>query len=190
MAGAAKRRRVSYATYGNVAYAPGYDGTLARPLPKQPEEVLQPRPKARPRRQERVQARPKVQVREQGQVSIFAIAGFLAVGIFAVLVVLSYVQLTVVGNEAYELREELSDLRAEEDKLLAQYELSYDLEKIEADLTTSGTMVRPQSEQIFVLDLSEPDNVVLYQQDEKVGGLAGLWAGVCDVFDSIVEYFQ
>ena len=188
MAAAVKRRRTSYATYGNVAYAPGYEGGAVRSLPQ--EEVLVPRPKARPRRKAQVQARPKVRVREQDQVSVFAVVGFLAVAAFAALVILSYVRLAVVGNQTVQLRNEISSLQSEEAKLMARYELAYDFNSIEESLLADGTMVRPQSEQIFVLDLSEPDNVVLYQQEEKAAGIAGLRAGIQQIAASVLEYFQ
>ena len=79
MASAGKRRRNPYATCGNVAYAPGYDGSAVRALPR--EEVVAPRPKARPRRQAQALTRPRVRVREQEQVSVFAVVGFLAVAV-------------------------------------------------------------------------------------------------------------
>lgn len=187
MASAGKRRRNPYATYGNVAYAPGYDGSAVRALPR--EEVAAPRPKARPRRQAQALTRPRVRVREQEQVSVFAVVGFLAVAVFAALVVFSYVRLTVAGNETVQLREEISDLQDQQAKLLAQYELAYDANSIEEQLLSEGTMVRPQSGQIFVLDLSEPDSVVLYQE-EKTEGLAGLFSGLEQIISSVLEYFQ
>ena len=84
----ATRRRSqlsSYRTYGSVAYAPAYDGTAVR-APRR-EEVLRPKPRVRPR--ERVLTRTQVQVREAGQASVFAVIGFLAVGVFAALLLLS-----------------------------------------------------------------------------------------------------
>ena len=80
----ATRRRSqlsSYRTYGSVAYAPAYDGTAVR-APRR-EEVLRPKPRVRPR--ERGLTRTQAQVREAGQASVFAVIGFLAVGVFAAL---------------------------------------------------------------------------------------------------------
>ena len=96
MASAAARRKSRYAhprgTYGNLAYAQ----PAARPLERGGSEVLRPQPKVRPR--ERALTRPKVRVREAGQISVFAVVGFLAVGVFAVLLMLSTVQLTMVSD--------------------------------------------------------------------------------------------
>ena len=60
-----RRNRPSYDTYGNVAYAPAYDGSAVRAPGR--EETLQPKPKVRPRERERTLTRTRVQVREAGR---------------------------------------------------------------------------------------------------------------------------
>lgn len=174
MAEQARRRTSRYETYGSVAYDPVWEGgAVAVPGG---EEVVRPRPNVRPK--ERTLARPHVQVREAGKVSPFAVAGFLAVGVLAALLVMSCMRLAVVNDESVQLRSQLSELKEEEAKLLTQYELAYDLQEIEEMLTADGTMVKPSSSQMVVLDLSEPDNVVVYDQAEDAAGTlekAGSW---------------
>ena len=186
MASAAARKRSRYAqtthsVYGNLAYAPG----LERVPQRGGSEVLRPRPKSRPK--ERALVRPKVQVREAGQVSVFAVVGFLAVGVFAVLLMLSTVQLTMVSDEVVSLRSELSDLQSEEAKLMAQYELAFDPSTIEEKVTADGSMVKPAAGQIYTLDLSEADSVVHYDQ-ESTG--TGFLATVQGMIDSALSYFR
>ena len=163
MASATARKRTRYAetrgTYGNLAYAE----PAVRPLERGGSEVLRPQPKVRTR--ERAAVRPKVRVREAGQISVFAVVGFLAVGVFAVLLMLSTVQLTRVSDEMISLKSQLSNLQSEEKKLMAQYELAYDLSTIEQKVTSDGSMVKPQSSQIYTLDLSEEDSVVHYSRE-------------------------
>lgn len=180
------KRGKGYSTYGSVAYAPGYDGTAARRLER--EEVLRPLPKERP--QVRVHTRPHVRVREQGKVSVFAVVGFLAVGLFAALVLMSYVRLTVMSSEAASLRSELSGLKTEESKLQAQYELAYDIKSIEEKVTADGRMVKPQSGQIYTVDLSEPDSVRRYDEKAAYAGAVGALHAVGEVFETVVEYFR
>lgn len=171
MAAEARRRSTRYEVYGNVAYDPVWEGgAIAAPAPER-QEVLQPRPKVRPR--ERTLARPRVQVREAGAVSPFAVIGFFAVGVMAVLLLMSYVNLTVISDETVQLRSELSALREEEAKLLAQYELAYDWQALETQLVAEGSMVKPGSSQMVVLDLSEPDSVIVYDQTDDASGLLG-----------------
>ncbi len=184
MATDVKRRK--YASYGAAAYASDYEGTAARRLAQ--EEVLLPRPRVRPR--QRVQTRPRVQVREQEGISVFVVVGFLAVGIFAALVMLSFVSLTTLSDESAVLRSELSDLQAEEAKLLAKYELAYDLKTIEETVTASGAMVKPQNGQIYTIDLSEPDSVVRYEKEDAAAGAVGALSAAAEVFRTILEYFR
>ena len=173
----AVKRRSRYTNYSRVPYD-AYDGSAARQL--QREEVLRPRPMVRPR--ERAVVRPRVRVREAGLVSPFAVVGFLAVGVFAVLLLFSYVQLTTISQQVVELRSEMTALQSEEAKLRTAYELSYDL--------SSGAMVRPQNGQVVYVDLSEPDTVTFFNQDEAVAGLDGMFESVKSIASEIVAYFQ
>ena len=100
MAATARRQRNTYASYGNVAYAPEYEGGAVA-IPSG-EEVYQPRPSVRPR--EHAIARPKVEVRPAGQVAPFAVIGFLAVALFAALVIYGHVQLAVINDQAYQMK--------------------------------------------------------------------------------------
>lgn len=169
MAAVEQRRTSRYEVYGNVAYDPVWEGgAVAVPVPER-QEVLRPRPNVRPK--ERTLARPRVQVREAGKVSPFAVVGFFSIAVMAVLLLMCCVRLTILNDESVHLRNQLSDLQAEEADLLAHYELAYDLQAIETELLASGTMVRPTSEQMVVLDLSEPDNVVVYSQNESTGSV-------------------
>lgn len=185
MATAVRGRNNRYSAYQPVGYG-AYDGSAARVLDR--EEVLQPRPEVRPRRQ--TVARPKVQVREAGRVSVFAVVGFLAVGIFAVLLLMTYVELTVISEDVVTMKSQMEVLKTEEARLRAQYELAYDLNSIENTMTASGAMVKPQSSQIFYVDLSAPDSVTYFQQEEPVAGLRGAWESLRSVWGNVVEYFR
>ena len=189
MAEAVKRRPAHYGaqntTYGNVALA--YSGAAARPLRRE-DEVLRPQPRVRTR--ERSLTRPVVRVREAGHVSLFAVVGFLAVGVFAALLLMSYVQLTVAADQVVTLKSQLSSLEADRTKLLAQYELTYDLGSIEAQVTATGRMVKPEASQIYTIDLSEPDSVVRYDQAAPAAPDQDLWAELGRVWSGLLEYFR
>lgn len=156
-------RRRSYDPYRALNYA--YDGSAVR-VPEE-EEYLQPQPHVRPRRQEL--SRPKAVVRPAGKVSLFAVAGFAAVAVMAVLVLMSYVQLSSLSSQVVELNSQMTKLQGEEATLRARYELAYDLGAIEKRVTSDGSMARPQAGQMVYVDLTEPDSVVLYQQEEGEG---------------------
>ena len=160
-------RRASYDPYRNLNYQ--YDGSAVRVA--QEEEDLQPQPRVRPR--ERELARPKVAVRPAGKVSLFAVTGFGAVAVLAVLILMSYIQLTTISNQVVSLNSEMTQLRGEEATLRARYELAYDLGAIEKAVTSDGSMSRPQAGQMVYVDLTEPDSVVLYHPDETTDGFWG-----------------
>ena len=52
-------------------------------------------------------------------------------------------------------------------------------------------MVKPQAGQILYLDLSEPDSVVLFNEEETpVEGINGAIRGIQDILGNVVEYFK
>lgn len=165
-------RKIRYSSYGNVAYDPAYDAGAVRA----PRHGQAAQPRVLPR--ERAVARPKVNLRPAGQVSIFAVAGFLTVAIFAAMVLMSYVQLTMLSDQVVDLRAEYSQLKDEEARLLAQYELAFDLKSIEAAVTADGRMVKPQNSQVHYMDLSGSDSVVVYEKQTTATALGDTVQGL------------
>lgn len=186
---AANRRRntTAYRTYGSVAYAPAYDGSAVR-APRR-EEELQRSPAPYPRRREQVrkQERPKVQVRQAGAVAPLSVVGFLVVAFLAAMLMTSYARLTMANDEMVKLRNELSDLKSECSTLTAQYEKVFDLATIQE--AVGDAMVRPTSDQVVYIDLSEPDTVTIYE-DAALSPLLSLLGGAGDLFGGIIEYFR
>ena len=170
-----------------MAYAPAYDGSAVR-APRREEELQRsPAPYHKRREQVRRHERPKVQVRQAGAVAPFAVIGFLAVALFAAMLVTSYAQLTVANDEMVALRRELSGLKSENATLTAQYEKVFDLATIQE--AVGDAMVRPTGEQVVYIDLSEPDTVTVYQST-ALSPLRSLLGGVGGLFDGIIEYFR
>lgn len=181
MADPARRTR-TYQTYGNVAYQPQFDGNAVRAPRRQEWERPAPpqhRPQVQPRRQP--QQRPRVEVREAGAVAPFAVIGFLAVALCAVLLVVSYAQLAVLNDQTVQKRAEVAELMATRSELVAEYELAYDLAAIEDQLIAGGTMVKVAPSQITYLDISSPDNMIVYSNADQ--GLDGIWNRMTALFD-------
>ena len=187
----AKYRRhntTAYSTYGSVAYAPAYDGNAVR-APRREEELRRaPAPYPKRREQVRRQERASVRVRQAGAIAPFAVVGFLAVAIFAAMLITSYAQLTVANDEMVALRRELSELKSENATLSAQYEKVFDMKTIQE--AVGDSMVRPSSEQVVYIDLSAPDTVTLHHEETVGSGLKTLMDGIGNVFGSIMEYFR
>ena len=186
MASAAKelRYRQSGAVYGNLAY--DLDRELrerelrhAGELPRRQEQALE-RPKVR--------SISKVQVRQKQSLSVFSVVGFGAVAVLAVMVLLSYVQLTALSAQTVSLQNELAQLEEENVVLTAQYERMFDLNTIKEAAEAAG-MSKPSSSQIYYIDLSEGDSAVVYEEAEP-GILGQLLESLHHGFYAVVEYFD
>lgn len=180
-----ERRATQYRTYGSAAYQPQYEGNTVRRSGQRTRRHEEPvrRPRVQPRTQ--TVARPSVEVRQQTAVAPFAIVGFIAVILCALMLVMSSAKLAMVKDQTVELRSTLADLQQEEKILLAQYELAFDLADIEDMFTADGSMVKVGSGQTVYLDLSEGDNVVYYEAAEN--GLAGLIRQVEQFFAGLLS---
>lgn len=176
--GDSRKRYQTYRTNGSAAYQPEYEqdplrgparkervrgNTVRRPEPQRREHI---RPRKRPA------ARPDIQVRSQGAVSPFAVVGLFAVLACTLMFVMSCAKLAVANNDIVELRSQLSDLQDENRTLQTKYELVFDLEAIEKQFLSDGTMVKPGPGQTVYLDLSGGDRVVYY--DGAGEGLSGM----------------
>lgn len=183
-----RRSTTSYDTYGSVAYAPVYDGAAVR-VPRREEELQRrPQPRTRERVRRHALTRTQVQVREAGQVAPFAVVGFLAVAVFAVLLLMSYVQYTQLSDEMVSLRSEMDTLQAEHATLNAEYEKVFDIETIQA--AVGDTMIRPTNDQVVYIDLSEPDQVVVYGDDSPTGAIGEVLSELAAALGGLIEYFR
>lgn len=180
----AKRRQ--YDPYRNVSYA--YDGSAVRVVEGQEVVRPQPRPRKSARRRQEELTRPKLEVRQAGKVAPFAVVGFLAVAVMAVMILMSYVQLSAISHEMVKLDSRMTELRSEEATLRARYELAYDLGAIEGAMTADGSMGRPQPGQLVYVSLAEPDKVVLYGREEAAE--SDFLSEVQGILGNLLAYFH
>lgn len=188
MASAARELRYGGgAVYGDLAYDLGWEELEhnlrhAGELPRQQEaaEVRAEQPKVR--RAE------KVQVRQKQKLSLFAVLGFGAVAVMAVMLLFHYIQLTQLSTEVVSLKRELAVLETEHVTLTTQYERMYDLETVKAAAEAAG-MSKPSSSQIFYIDLSDGDSAVVYQTEEP-DILSRLLTSLNHGVYAVVEYFN
>ena len=188
MASAARDLRYNSrnAVYGDLAY--DLDRELrerelghAGELPRTREVTV---PAAKPK----VRSVSHVQVREAQRVSALSVVGFAAAAVLALLVLMSYIQLTALSAETVELKQQLSTLEKENVTLTAQHERMFDLDAVKEAAADAG-MTKPSSSQIYYIDLSGGDTAVIYQQEEPgilIRVLTSLNHGIC----AVVEYFD
>ena len=177
------QKRQRYQTNNASGYLYGYDGNAARTL-EQWEEL--PFQRNHPPKKKRVAKRLELQVREAGRIAPFAVLGLVSVCLMVMFMLSQYANLVAVHNEAVGFKKQLETLKTEEAKLLTQYELAYDLQAIEQEILTSGEMIKPQSSQIYMVELTEPDAVEYYQ---NAGIGKGILSGFREIFSTIGTYF-
>lgn len=174
-------RRARYS--GSKQYLYKYDGNAAR-VPQQWEDA--PAQRKQSKRRRRAPRSATLEVREPGKFAPFAVVGLAAVCCMVIVMLGQSARLVEINDQAVNLRGQMETLKSEEDKLLAQYELAYDLQAIEQELLSSGEMVKAQSGQIYTIPLQRPDSAEYYK---KEGLVAGFLAGVKEIFSAIGTYF-
>ena len=198
MADSRKRRPAQRksSTYGSMAYKLDYySDVVAVPQPRvapMPRTAPKAQPKADPQVTTRVRERSRVRVttRPQQAVAPFAIIGFLAAAAIAVVLLLGNIQLNSLYADNVQLQKQLTTLKTEHADLTAQFELKFDQAKLEAAVAADGTLAKPNSNQSVYIDLSEPDNAVVYGSEKQSTGVDGSFKTVGDLFSSVVEYFR
>ena len=156
-----ERRRNMTMIYGSLAY--DLD-TLARERQleeagEMPERSGAPQPKAQPRRHPQAQAKTRP--------SPLLVGGIVLVCALVMVLLLGYVQLTVVSNHVVTLKDQLTTLQEEHVALVTEYEKTFDLATIKAAAEEAG-MSKPTSGQIQYIDLSGSDTAVVYGDEPGV----------------------
>lgn len=156
-----ERRRNMTMIYGSLAY--DLD-TLARERQleeagEMPERSGAPQPKAQPRRHPQAQAKTRP--------SPLLVGGIVLVCALVMVLLLGYVQLTVVSNHVVTIKDQLATLEEEHVSLVTEYEKTFDLATIKAAAEEAG-MSKPTSGQIQYIDLSGSDTAVVYGDEPGV----------------------
>ncbi len=106
----------------------------------------------------------------------------------ALLVLMSYVQLTMLSAETVELRSRLTELETENVSLTAQYQRMFDMASVKEAAEAAG-MTKPSSTQMSRLDLSAGDSAVAYRQKEP-GLFSRILSSLHGGVYAVVEYFD
>lgn len=170
------------------------DGNLARDLDWAVRERELEHAGRAPRHEE--QAVPKVHrreqalVRERQRVPVLTILSVAAVIGMAVMLLLSYVQLTTLAADTVSLRTELAALEAENVTLTAQHEQMFDMATVKEVAAAAG-MGKPTSSQITYLDITGEDSAVVYQTDtDSPSILSRMLSSLHHGIYAVVEYFD
>lgn len=140
-----------------------------------------------------VQAAPKIRreqalVRERQPVPVLTVVEVMAVIAAAVLLLLSYVQLTTLAADTVTLKSQLTTLQAENVSLTAQHEQMFDMATVKEVASAAG-MSKPSRSQITYLDLASEDSATVYQTEEP-SVLSRLLTSLHHGIYAAVEYFD
>ena len=153
-----------------------YDGNAALkmapaespPPPKAPAQKPKQKQKAgrKLKTKSKSTTQPTIRIRQSWTTAPKAVICILVVAAVVIVTLASYANLVIINDQRVSLRGELDTLKTEETKLMAQYELAYDLQEIENQMISSGQMTKIQNWQTYTLELSEPDAVEYYQESD------------------------
>lgn len=186
----ARRREIPYSggrVVGNLAYDYDYEQQheLRRaPAPK--KSAPPPRPKPQPKAQPA--ARPVVRVRQREHLSLGVVVGLALLCGMVMLLLSGYAQLAATSAEVVALQNELSALQDENVALLTSYEKTFDINTVK-DAARAAGMTEPTASQVSRIDLSEPDSVVVHQE-QQVSLLSRVFTVLGQSVGSVVEYFS
>lgn len=183
-----KYRRYSGRVNGNLAYDPAYEERQRRLRREQEYEREHQREEFMRPPQRKVQKKAAPVRRQREKVSLGTLCGFMALAAMVALMIMCRAQLTEISAQVVSVQKEISALEDEHVALLTRYEKTFDLTTIKEAAAAAG-MSKPSSSQVYYIDLSESDSVVIYQQKStnvlsKV--FSSLGQGVC----AVVEYFK
>ena len=160
-------------------------GDLAYDLDREVRERALRHAGEAPRHQTAVEAVPKAKPQKVSVLSVLGVGA--AIGL-AVMVLMGYIQLTIISDEVVSLQNQLEELQTENVTLTAQHEQMFDLATVKEVAEAAG-MSKPSSSQIYYIDLSEGDSAVVYQQEES-NLLSRLLTSLNHGIYAVVEYFE
>lgn len=176
------RYRGGRAVNGSLAYDLDYAEREREVRHAGEKEKVRKEPKAK------AYSAPRVLLRARQYVSPLAVLSVAAIMGLALLVLLSYVQLTLLSSETVDLRAQLEELEAENVVLTAQYHQMFDMASVKEAAEAAG-MAKPTSTQMGRLDLSTGDSAVSYRQKES-GFMNRVLSSLHGGVYAVVEYFD
>lgn len=133
--------------------------------------------------------RKRLPLREQQRVSVLAVAGFAMIAMLAVAVLASYVQLNGIYARTVAAQSALTQLESDYAKLEAQDQEIFDNERL-SKAAADADLVKPGINQQVYLELSDPDNAVVYQQGDGMPLVERAVQGLRAFFGGVGEYFN
>ena len=154
-----------------------FSDTKEIPLPRE-RAIPEAAPKAVSRTREREERTPGV--------SLFAIAGSLAVTVLMIFVMLAQVNLNEVARETARLNAHRDALTEQQKVLTIAFESVVDMKEVERYAKDVLGMSRPEAEQYTVLRTTPSDRAEVYKPDGEDNGLQGFGSYLSYLFSEYI----
>ena len=170
-----------------------YDGNAVRRLggaERLPEEEIIRKPRVSEEELERGRTTgQRLPLREQQRISLLAIAGFAMIAMLAVAVLASYVQLNNIYARTVAAQSALTQLESDYAKLEAQDQEIFDNARL-SKAADKAHLVKPGINQQVFVELSDPDNAVVYHHSDGAPLVERTIQGLRSFFSGVGEYFN
>lgn len=142
--------------------------------------------------QEIVEAEKEVHVRKKApmpkaRISVVSILLYLVIAGLAMLLLNSYVNLTVLTNEVAAKTEEYEKLQDEYVRIQAENDQQYNLSEIEEYVVNELGMTKVETDKIETIELATQESITVIK-DEGEEKLSGVFDGLLEKLRSIVEF--
>ncbi len=151
--------------------------SAARPLKRSeglPEEPLHPGPARR--------------VKSKLHISPFAVLGSGAALVMLFLVIFSYMRLYETQSTVSGLKQEITELEQQQERLSARFENALNLEEVEARARKLG-LREPLPSQIVYVEVAAGDTTEVFQAPEEGNIFRRVYEAIAGTISDAVEYF-
>lgn len=126
--------------------------------------------------------------REKTAIAPASVLGFALAAIFIVMVIMSYVRLTVVVSEISALNAEIATLQSEAKVLSARYERTFNLNEVKEYATDYLGMKQMTEADVTRFSMARSDKGVVLAEDDASG--LGIVSGAREFVSSLMAYFS
>lgn len=168
-----------FAAYNAGTAAPEFPYDSPGEVPARPVPRTEPRTDRRAKRRAQAEAFARAEAENNKQaIAPFAVLGVLCVAVLIVFTMVARIQLNAVADEAVSLRNQLSELKVEQNRLRIDYESAFNLTEVEEYAIRHLGMQQPRRDQIYYIDSAAPDRAEILGEDRGSLGEDGTAVGI------------
>ena len=123
-----------------------------------------------------------------GEIALTAVIGYLIAGLLLVMVLMSYIQFTIISDQSVSIAAQITQLKEEHARLIVDFERAVNLNEVERYAIQELGMIAPTSDQFNYFDLSGTDTAIILKDGKGSDSAAdGFFKGIVN---GLAEYFE